>query len=238
MKILPFLIAASVAAAVPGVAQKRNTDLPAAEVRTILHQYGQCVVKREPALAAEAIIRNVDEELARKYGSLIIGACLPQRPGTSAVARLTGDQYRYALADALVRRELATVPVPNLDSVPMLGHRDPGTAPSRVSATGKRLSERKFEEASRRHRQASADSYLSRYGECVVRVDPAAARGLLLTDPETAEERARFAAMQTAFGTCLPENQTLNFGKLALRGTIALNYYRLAKAPRVDGAAR
>ena len=64
----------------------------------------------------------------------------------------------------------------------------------------------------------------------MVRVDPAAARALLLTMPESPEENARFAAMGTTFGSCLAEGETLKLGKLALRGTMAINYYRLAKA--------
>ena len=73
-------------------------------------------------------------------------------------------------------------------------------------------------------------SYLSRYGECVVRADPAGSRALLAAKPETPEEASRFAALRLALATCLPEGHTLEFGKLALRGTIAVNYYRLAKA--------
>jgi hypothetical protein len=64
----------------------------------------------------------------------------------------------------------------------------------------------------------------------VVRVNPAAARTLLLTRPESAEEKAAFATMNLAFATCLPEGVTMSFGKTALRGTVAMNYYRLAKA--------
>jgi len=80
------------------------------------------------------------------------------------------------------------------------------------------------------YEEAKAFNFISRYGECVVRVNPAAVRALLLSRPETDEERTRFTALSTAFGTCLPEGQTLSFGKLPLRGTLAVNYYRLAMA--------
>ena len=234
----PILFAvAAVAIATTAPAQNRDSELNFRETRTMLHQYGRCVVKLEQALASQAISRNVDNgELLRRYDRLIVGKCLPMGYATVAKVQFKGDQYRYALADALVRKELAAAPAPDLETVPQLDHRDPGLPPTISSASGKRLSEKKFQEALRGHEQAQAFTYLSRYGECVVRVNPAAARALLLTDPETPGEAAQFNAMQTALGTCLPENQTRGFGKLALRGTIAVNYYRLALAARQQPA--
>ncbi|HEX5257360.1 MAG TPA: hypothetical protein VFW35_01120 [Sphingomicrobium sp.] len=35
---------------------------------------------------------------------------------------------------------------------------------------------------------------------------------------------------------CLTPGQTLKFGKTSLRGTVAMNLYRLAKAPKVPAA--
>ena len=144
--------------------------------------------------------------------------------------RFTGDHFRYALADALVRRQLAALPAPALDAVPRLTHHEP-TEPLRTDKKGKPLSAKKYQQALDNYKEAQAFAYLSRYGECVVRVNPAAARALLLTEPTSAAETAQFSAMSTALGNCLPEGQSLAFGKLALRGTIAINYYRLAKAP-------
>jgi hypothetical protein len=91
---------------------------------------------------------------------------------------------------------------------------------------------------------AAADegaAYLGRYGECAVRLDPAAARTLLLTEPETDAEAAAFNAMGTALGTCVAAGKSVSFGKAALRGSIAANYYRLAVAAHnaaSTGAAR
>ena len=212
-------------------AQQTGSDVSVTETRQILHRYGACVVKRQQARASEAILADVDNGvLLKKYGRLIDGSCLPAQPGRTVKVRFQGDQYRYALADSLVAREFAGQPAPVLDAVPRLDHREPGDPPSRLSAKGKALSERAYQDELRGYELAKANAYLSRFGECVVRNDPAAARALLLTAPTSAEEASRFDAMRTALGTCLPENETLNFGKLALRGTVALNYYRLAHA--------
>lgn len=212
-------------------ADQAPSDMSAHDTRLMIRSYGDCVVKQQPRRAAEAIVGNLNgNDLMRKYPQLIDGTCVPNvQRGQVVKVRFQGDQYRYALADALVKAELATQPVPSVATVPRLSHREP-TEPSRVTPSGKRLSEKKYQEAMRDYEQREAFSVLSRYGECVVRADPAAARALLLTEPESPEEAAQFAAMQTALGTCVEEGQKVSLGKLTLRGTIAVNYYRLARA--------
>lgn len=212
------------------VAAQPQSDFSTKETRRILDDYGTCIVQRWSRIASEAIIANVsNRELMTRYKRLIDGACLQRgRPG-ALTARFVGDQYRYALADALVRLELAARPAPLLAGVPPLRHHE-AVEPSKLSAKGKPLKPAQYAAALKSYEEAKGFNYLSRYGECVVRVDPAGVRGLLLARPETPEEGARFSALSTPLATCLPEGQTLRFGKLALRGTLAVNYFRLAKA--------
>lgn len=219
------LLLALLAVAAPASAMSTH------DTRVMIRSYGDCVVKRQPRRAAEAIIANVGStELMRKYPQLIEGACVPNvQRGQQVKVRFEGDQYRYALADALVRTELSDRPAPNLDEVPRLDHREPAE-PARVDAKGKPISEKKYQAALREYEERKAFSTLSMFGECVVRQDPASARALLLTEPESSAESAQFAAMEKPFGMCVAEGQSLSFGKLALRGTIAMNYYRLANA--------
>ena len=230
---IAYLLAFAAAAGAKG-------DQPGAssqQTRKILHDYGACVVRRQPRLASQAILGNVaNKELMRRYAKLIDGSCLPVERGMVMKVKFTGDQYRYALADALVRAELAAVPVPALDDVPALAHRDAGSPPSQLSASGKPLKPAQYQAALRAYEIAQAYDYLSRYGECVVRVNPAAARALLLTAPGTPDEAAQFAALGVAFGTCVREGRTMTLGKLALRGTVAVNFYRLAHAARAAPA--
>jgi hypothetical protein len=238
-RILPSVMLALLIPQPALAAADPKSDVSTSETRRILHAYGTCVINRQEARAAQAIVGNVSNgELIRKYGSLIDGTCLPPKIGTVVKVRFQGDQYRYSLADALVRKQLAALPAPVLDAVPRLDHRDPGQPPVRVTPTGKRFKEKQYQAALRAYDQDRAYSYLSRYGECVVRVNPAAARDLLLTDPVTVQEAGRFAAMKVALGTCLPEDESLALGKLALRGTIAVNYYRLAYAAGIARATR
>ena len=218
-------------------AAQPESDVSVKETRRILDDYGTCIVRRWPRIASEAIVRNVpNSELMTRYKRLIDGSCLQRRMPGALRVRFVGDQYRYALADALVRLELAARPASVLAGVPALSHRE-AVEPSRLSPKGTQLKPAQYAAALKSYEAARAFNFLSRYGECVVRVNPAAVRALLLARPETAEERAGFNALATPFGTCLTEGQTLSFGKLALRGTLAVNYYRLAKAAAGIGKA-
>jgi hypothetical protein len=231
MKRLTILVAAVLVAGTAGIAAE--PEYSTRETRAITHAYAKCVVARRPAKASEALLRNIDNPtFMREYPTLIIGECLTRQTGpTAGRVKMTfaGDLYRYALADALVNRELATVAVPDLSAVPRLDHRDPGPPPQPVAPNGRRLSKKKYETAVLRHKVAQTYFYLSRYGECVVRQAPNDSRALLLTVPDSPEETDRFAALQPALGTCLPEGTTLKFGRVALRGSIAVNYYRLVR---------
>lgn len=217
-----------------------HSDMTTRQTRLLIEAYGECVVKRQERRASEALLANVDNgTLMRNYPQLLDGSCVPVSRGQVVRVKFEGDQYRYALADALVRKELASFPPPTLDSVPQLDHREP-SEPNRTDASGRPVSLRKYQKALLDYQQRKAFSVLSLYGECVVRANPAAARALLMADPESPAEAAQFAAIRNSLAACLPEGMTLSFGKLPLRGTIAVNYYRLGKAalgqPRVEAA--
>ncbi|HYD38799.1 MAG TPA: hypothetical protein VEA60_14365, partial [Allosphingosinicella sp.] len=221
-------LAASALAAQPlSVAEDwSDADYSTKEVRALTHAYAQCVVRRHPAKAAQAIAANADNAtLLRDYRMLIDDECLSRQVVDTTQMRFTGDLYRYALADALVNRELAAQPVPALESVPKLEHRNPGPPPQPVNEKGKKLGKRKLAAAQLSFNRDVAYAFLSHYGECVVRADTAGAKALLVTKPDSAEETARFTALRPAFSQCLPAGRTLRFGKVALRGSVAINYY-------------
>jgi hypothetical protein len=237
LALASLVVAGSAVAAQDLSEQWWDADYSTKETRLLTHAYAQCVVRRQAAKAAQAIVGNADNKaILRDYPALIRPECLARHTNQTTRMRFGGDLYRYALADALVNRDMAAGPVPDLESVPRLDHRDPGEPPQPVDSEGRKLGKRKLEAALRAHRESSAFAFLSRYGECVVRVDAAGAKGLLLTKPDSAEEAARFAALRPALGHCLPEGRTMRSGKAALRGTIAINYYRLAHAARANAA--
>ena len=227
-----LIFAATLAAALSAVpAAAQDSEYSTKETRALMHAYAKCVVKREGKKASEALLSDLgNSTILRKYRMLIIGDCLAREVRTTTEMSFSGDLYRYALADALVNQELALRPVPELSNVPRLAQREPGEAPQQISASGKKLSKKKYEEALEDYNRSVAYSFLARYGECVVRLDAAGAKTLLLADPDSPEEAARFGALKPAMANCLPEGHTLKFGKVALRGSIAVSYYRLAHA--------
>lgn len=227
---LPFVMATA-AQAQSLVRDWSDSGYSTREIRALTHAYARCVVKQQPAKAAEAIVANVGNDvILRSYGMLIRDDCLTRQVHQATRMRFTGDLYRYALADALVNRELAALPPPNVQSVPSLDHHDPGAPPQATDSRGRKLGRRKLEMARRDYDRAAAYAFLSRYGECIVRADAAGAKALLLTEPDSGEESTRFGALGPVMSRCLPEGQTLRFGKVALRGSVAINYYRLARA--------
>jgi hypothetical protein len=230
-------LAATATVALPALAAQglfedwSDADYSTKETRALTHAYAQCVVKRQAAKASEAIGANVgNDTILRKYRMLIRPECLTRQIHQSTQMRFTGDLYRYALADALVNRELAAVPAPVLDPVPRLDHHEPGAPPQPVDSKGRKVGKRELEAARLIYGREVAYAFLSHYGECIVRADTAGAKALLMTKPDSPEESARFSALRPAFSTCLPEGQTLSFGKVALRGSVAINYYRLARS--------
>jgi hypothetical protein len=219
-------------------APAERSDYSPHDTRKAIEQYGRCIIDKQHDLAAAAIVRNVDNAtLMRQYRDLIDGRCMPLPPlGSTIKVKFLGDQFRYALADGLVRKDLLTQPAPVVSAIAPLDHREP-TPPNRVDRKGRPLSERQYAQAVEGYEQAQAFAYVSRFGECVVRANPDGARALLGTVPDSAEERTAFAALSAALSNCLESGQKIEFAKLALRGTIAVNYYRLATAARTMAQA-
>jgi hypothetical protein len=60
----------------------------------------------------------------------------------------------------------------------------------------------------------------------------------LLTEPGSDLETRYLEALQPAAGNCIEKGAAISMTKYSLRGTIALNFYRLAMAPRVPEAAK
>lgn len=223
-------------------AENGASDYSTKETRALTHAYARCVIKREARKASEALLADVPNDvLLKRYPMLIVGECLVRETHAATTMTFAGDLYRYALADALVNRELRDSPSPDLSAVPRLIHRGvTATPPERPADTGAKAQEA-YRAALDRYDRARVFAFLDDYGECVVRTNAAGAKALLMTRPDSPEETESLAALRLALATCLPEGKTLTFGRVALRGAIAINYYRLNRAAlagaRAGGAA-
>lgn len=206
------------------------------KTRKIQADFGSCVIKRQPAASRHFVLTpNMEKpEWRKEVAKIADGYCLSIVTTTMADVEMKFpvDSMRYALADALVRNEFAAGPAPSIkDAAPLeqpkLREEDYQPEP------GKKLRKGELEKLQEARQKQMALIYLSGFGECVVKADPANSYALLMADPGAPQEGAAFKAMMPAFGSCLTAGQSLSFNKTILRGTIAMNYYRLAHAPKV-----
>jgi len=208
--------------------------------RKVQADFGQCVIEKHLAPAQHFVLTsNMEKSDWRKDVSAIAdGYCL----GVVAAAagdvemKFPVDTMRYALADALVRKEFSAGAAASItDAAPLeqpkLKEEDYQLEP------GKKPRKGELEQLQENRQKQLSLIYLANFGECVVRADPANTYALLMSDAETPQENAAFKAMVPSFGGCLAAGQSLAFSKSTLRGTIAMNYYRLAHAPRVATTA-
>jgi hypothetical protein len=205
------------------------------EVRRIMFNYAQCVVKNHHDKAKEMILSDSDNNIIEhQYSSLIDSECL--RAVASGVdMTFGGDLYRYALADALVNADLRTREDKDFsDRLPLAHLAGPSSSDlsMELAATN---SKKKRDEILKRFDKAVANAWLSRFGECVVRQNPVESKYWILTTPDSAEETSRINALRPTFNQCL-SNGSLTFNRTVLRGTVALNYYRLAFATKQPSA--
>lgn len=198
-------------------------------IRKIMHSYAKCVVGQKHDLATKAILSNVGTDaISKTYPGLMIGDCLP--PGTEM--RFGLDLYRYALADALVNADFAISGETDFSNRLPLAHLPFPDRSAFDQELAKVKSKRKQEELKTQFSKANGVAWLSRFGECIVRAEPKKSRYWLLTPPDVPEETSRINDLRTAFNGCIGTG-TVKFNRITLRGTVAINYFRLARATAV-----
>ena len=230
MRVLAFTLVIS-SLAHPSFAAPKS-DYSLGETRRLMDGYAKCVVQRRSALASEALLRNVDNSaILKDYRALIDGNCLTKQTRMAGKMTFAGDLYRYALADALVAREFGTAGPTDFSTVPKLDQRQLPEPPLPVTNSS-RAEKLRYERELKDYNEARGFRVLAAIGECAARLNPVGARQLILSRPTSADEDRFFESMKPTLAQCLPEGETVSLGKLALRGTIAVSYYRLAHQRR------
>lgn len=207
------------------------------ESRMTQVRYGECVIAREYKAAREFVLNPLLEEpaLQRLTAKVTDGKCLIKSAPSSLGSvrmRFPLDTMRFSLAEALVRREFAAGPVMGIEAAAPLSQLrfDPAFYEPKP---GQKLSPKELEDLKFRRDYRLARAFLGEFGECVVRANPAASHALLLTSPVTPEESRAFNSLSAVFGNCIAGGPNMSLDKSVIRGTVALNYYRLAHAPRI-----
>lgn len=214
------------------------TKLADIERREVVSKFADCIVRRRHDEVADVVLNNeTNTEILQRHRRLIDGGCLKTSGGGWLEARFPGDTLRYALAEALVRADYKNGFPPGITSTAPLFHHEVNPewfAPPQ----GKKLSPKQLADRQRRANESVGFAYLTRFGECVVRADPVLAHRLLLTRALSEDETAAFRTLGPKLSGCHEAGGQLKANKATMRGTIAHNFYRLARAPRVVGAVK
>ena len=217
-----------------------ESDWDSKKTREVQARYGECVIKRHLATAQHFVLTpDLEKSAWRKdVNKIADGSCLLNAAKSAGGVQMTfpADTMRYALADALVRREFSTGPALSIkEATPLI---QPTVDEAEYTPKpGKKYRKSELKELAEGRTKQAVIVFLANFGECVVRAEPSGSHKLLMAQPASAEEHAPFTALLPSFGLCLPAGQTLAFNKATLRGAIAMNYYRLAHSPRVAAAA-
>jgi hypothetical protein len=209
------------------------------KIRMVQVKFGECVIKKHGEVAQHFVLTpDMEKAQWRKdVGRIADGFCLLAASDEfGSEMKFPADTMRYALADALVRREFSTGPLPSIKDAAPLVQPQLDEAEYRPE-WGEKVKPAKLKELADARTQRLGVIYLAHFGECVARADPVGTHALLMTRPDTTEESAAFRALNPMLGQCLTAGQSLTFSKPTLRGTLAMNYYRLAHAPRATAPA-
>lgn len=230
MRLTASLTGVTLAAVLGASAGQTASKTPVETIR-LADDYAACLVRNRHDVAAMAILSNADNsEILDRYPRLIDSSCLNSTGGL----RFKADAFRYSLANALVRADLANVSLNDLGDVLPLQHLivQPELPEDVDLKTLSRKARADHAEKVRSFTKAATISYMSQYGECVVRANPDGVKQVLLAKVATPEERARLQALMPSLSGCMPQGRSLTFSPVVLRGSLAINYYRLAHAPR------
>lgn len=196
------------------------------EARVVLQQFARCTVKARADDVQKYLLADVPQkEIAKLREKVLETNCIQAAIGPDDVAlTLIGLTLQGALAEEMLTKQgLLAQPI-DVRAVAPLHHSD--LDPDDL----------KKADASGRERMLAED-YLFRFGECVVRADVSGSYALLRTQVDSSDEAAAFGRLMPAFGGCVERNRKLTGDKIAIRATIAYNYYRLGSAPRVPTPA-
>jgi hypothetical protein len=208
-------------------------------VRRIQLAYGECVVKSHVSAARRwVLVPDLDDVERRQLFEKVADAnCLSaaSRGMDGVEMRFPGDTLRHTLAEALVLRDLTPASLPAFAKAGRYAQPTFAEADF-VPKPGTKTKPEELARLAENRRKRIALVYLAEFGECVVRRDPGQGLSLVIAAPASSGESAAFQRLMPSFGQCLAPGESLTFNKAALRGTIALNLYRLANAQRVTAA--
>jgi hypothetical protein len=203
------------------------------ENRRVVAAYAKCVLARHSKEVAEVVLSITPNwEIKTRHRNLIDPSCVNVGSSASLQIAMPGDTLRYALADALVQWEYASGLPADIDRAAPL-QRVNLNPPHIVAINGKPLDPSTLERLKAIQATETGFGIISVFGECVARQDPQRSLQLILTKVASKQEEQAFSDLNHALATCVPAGQTVALAPSTVRGTIAVNLYRLAKGPQI-----
>lgn len=206
------------------------------EVRRVQAKFGTCVVKKRRDAARRYLLDHAthgsdDRDRSKLIGVLADGDCLIEAAKATSDVHMTlpGDTMRYALAEALIRSDLSQQRPSGFDQIPRLAQPELDESDYALKPREKPRPAR-LAELEKKRSEGAITVFLASFGECVVRSSPAMSRALLDTAAGSTEESTNFAALNETLGSCIGVDGQFRLNKSNTRGSIAMNYYRLASA--------
>lgn len=203
-----------------------------------VYDYATCTVRNNHKRSRELILADIDNAtMAQKFSDLytskplaFVFECHELILVEHQVIEIDPDLFRISLATVLVQKEFARVATLEFSRVAPLSHRPPEDAGKYQARFAAAHSDKQRARIKLEYDKDLTRFWLAQFGECAARKEPAVAKDWIMSDVDSTAERAAITRMSPAFAACLAEGETLTFPKSVLRGTVAINYYRLAMA--------
>lgn len=185
--------------------------------RSILDRYGQCLATLDGPTIRSMLLGDPKSGWFDRWRKSLNALCMLENRDDSFYINPDNITLRFVLADVLVRNLKGGPVVLDVAHVPPLAHPE---RPAEGNAGNQAFY-----------------AFASRLGECLVRRNPGGSAALLKTGLATEEEHAAIGELLASARTCVTlPSDGLKIDTISFRGTVALNYLRLAKA--VEQAAR
>jgi hypothetical protein len=234
MLTLSLLIAAGAASAEPAPVIAQDRAVVDAFARCIaakhhddakiyaLHQYGDNWQALQTANRAFFKLRDME--------------CAPAGARNS-LKKITEGEFKLAIAGALVREDLAQFDAGLISGAKPLPIATYVDNLWRKPEDCKACNAKEMEQLANTRQQMAKHLAPHIFSECVVRADASKVHDMLMTDPDSPAEIRTFQALMPVLSQCLAEGEAMTVTRPAIRGFLALNYYRVANAPRIATAS-
>ena len=207
-----ILAASAPVAAAASKPSDRDDDL----VRRVLTGYAKCLVNSDRPRLRSMLLGDPNSGAFEHWRKGLRGECMIV---SNEVVYVNPDNttLRFALADEMLRGSRHLLTAPDVAAVPPLLQPIASARPNVRSKQGPAYDPR--------------FAMLARFGECIVRADPAGAWALLQSRADTDAETATIQSLVKNGAACAG-GSPMHIDTLSFRGSVAINYFRIAMSVR------